>query len=616
MLLVIGIFYKQDIKPQIYDIKTFLSSMEAKTFDLRQKMLVNKKKTSKKIVIIGVDNLSQEYLSRYYGTWPMPRSVYSDIIDYIQTYKPAAVGIDVLFVDSWKKTHKDDIKLANTFAKYDNVYTAMYFDNYTPEQRSPYHLPDHLKASVSIESDNFNPYSSSNFRNILPNIINKTKNIGHINLERDNDGIVRTLPIFWGYPRYRVINHQYKEIQTDYYPNLGLKVLLKYLEKKENLKVRNFIIDKDNNLVIGNRKIPLNTKAEATLNWYGKSSTHTTRTFKFISFKDVFCSMNALKHNQKPSLQKDIFTDKIVLLGFTADGLHDIKTVPVDKVYPALEIYPTFINNVLDNNIIQKNSFASNVLISLLLGIIVCAFVLRIKSTFISLVLSSLVIIGYIWSSIYIMEHYNLWIWVFIPIVTIASSFILAYILKYILKSKDYDYAYKLATTDGLTNLYNHRFFQDQILLNISNCQRYRMQFSLILIDIDNFKKFNDVYGHLSGDAVLKQVANFLKKSVRISDIVFRYGGEEMAIILPNTNNEGANILAQRICDTVALKPFKLIGKTEKNVTISLGVATYPEHGLTPTDLIGYADECLYTAKRNGRNQVGKLNPIESNKSN
>ena len=128
------------------------------------------------------------------------------------------------------------------------------------------------------------------------------------------------------------------------------------------------------------------------------------------------------------------------------------------------------------------------------------------------------------------------------------------------------------------------------------------------MIDIDFFKKFNDKYGHQAGDAVLKHVASTIKSCVRVNDIVCRYGGEEMAVILENTDKKSALITAQKICETIASKKYNLSPDVQVNITISLGVATYPENGNTPSELIEYADKCLYCAKENGRNQVGFFN--------
>ena len=210
----------------------------------------------------------------------------------------------------------------------------------------------------------------------------------------------------------------------------------------------------------------------------------------------------------------------------------------------------------------------------------------------------------YILISYYALRFENLWLELIYPLIFSIAAFTLAYIGKYLVKSRDFEQQYKLATTDGLTELYNHRYFQEQIRMQVEQAKRYSTNFSLIIIDIDFFKKFNDTFGHQSGDAVLRQVAQTLKKNVRSTDIVCRYGGEEMSIILPNTIKDEAFTTAQKICNRVAEKKFKLIGDKETGVTISLGVATFPFDGDTAQKIIEAADKKLYEAKNNGRNQV------------
>ena len=150
--------------------------------------------------------------------------------------------------------------------------------------------------------------------------------------------------------------------------------------------------------------------------------------------------------------------------------------------------------------------------------------------------------------SIFLLAISNIWIDLAYPIFLILVTYTTVYVVKFIRKSEDFEKTYKLATTDGLTELYNHRYFQEQMLALLDTAKRYNSNVSLILIDIDFFKKFNDKFGHQVGDDVLRKIAGILKKSVRASDIVARYGGEEMAIILPNTNLEEAIITANKIC--------------------------------------------------------------------
>ena len=302
------------------------------------------------------------------------------------------------------------------------------------------------------------------------------------------------------------------------------------------------------------------------------------------------------------------FKDKIIILGTTAMTLHDTKSVPIQEgVYPGVEIHATFLNNMLDNNFIKKTDRSQNLPIILSVIILVGAIVMFSSSTIFAVLSTSLFGIAYLFISYYVMELNNLWIPVVMPIIAIMMSFALSFLAKYLIKSRDFEYQYKLATIDGLTELYNHRYFQDTLRNMIEISKRYEQPFSLIITDIDFFKNFNDTYGHQSGDAVLRQVAQTLKKNSRATDIVCRYGGEEMSILLPNTNSEEALFNAERIRKAIEEKTFELNSTTTGKVTISVGVATFPNNAGTPQELIEYADKGLYYAKEHGRNQVKLL---------
>jgi diguanylate cyclase (GGDEF)-like protein len=156
-----------------------------------------------------------------------------------------------------------------------------------------------------------------------------------------------------------------------------------------------------------------------------------------------------------------------------------------------------------------------------------------------------------------------------------------------------------LATTDGLTGVRNHRAFQEKLQEEFRRQQRYGGSFSLLLLDVDSFKKFNDSFGHPAGDEVLKQVATLLKMSARQTDYAARYGGEEFALILPETDEHGALVLAERIRAAIEEAAWE-----KRPVTISVGVSTISREINTPAALIASADEALYTSKARGRNCV------------
>jgi len=285
--------------------------------------------------------------------------------------------------------------------------------------------------------------------------------------------------------------------------------------------------------------------------------------------------------------------------------LHDTKSVPVAKLYPGVEIHATFLNNFLENSFVSKSPIFVNALIVFAMAFITLFIVFASTSTIFATLSTLMVFLGYTFITYYCMFICNLWVPLVLPVTVAVIVFALAYVVKYIIKSRDFEHQYKLATVDGLTDLYNHRYFQETLKQQMEMAKRYGSSVSLIIVDIDFFKKFNDTYGHQAGDAVLRQVAQVLKKNVRTSDVVCRYGGEEMSIILPNTNNAEARVNAERICKAVAVKPFKLNATDESHVTISLGVSTFPQDGEDSKALIETADRGLYRAKENGRNQVG-----------
>lgn len=176
-------------------------------------------------------------------------------------------------------------------------------------------------------------------------------------------------------------------------------------------------------------------------------------------------------------------------------------------------------------------------------------------------------------------------------------------ILKHAAKVKDTNLELtQLATTDGLTKLFNARYIHERLEIEMENS--YRSALSCLLVDIDYFKKINDQYGHPVGDDVLVHVANSLKKSVRKVDLVGRLGGEEFLILLPNTPAHLALMVAERIRSTIESGSIE-VDSQSIHISCSLGVLTYPAEGLTnKQSILKAADEALYLAKNSGRNRA------------
>jgi two-component system, cell cycle response regulator len=173
-----------------------------------------------------------------------------------------------------------------------------------------------------------------------------------------------------------------------------------------------------------------------------------------------------------------------------------------------------------------------------------------------------------------------------------------------------------LSMTDGLTGLYNRRFFDARLGEELQRSQRYQDQLALLIIDLDHFKVLNDEHGHLFGDHVLRETAQLVRASVRAADVCARYGGEELAVILPKTDLQSARVLAERILESVRRTSYRLEaagalqGSAGVRITASIGVASHPSTGIETADaLVGAADEALYRAKREGRDTVRSHEP-------
>ncbi len=579
-LIFILVFVAVIYAGKFYTFGKFIMGVEYKTFDIRQNIILPHKENNNNIIIIAVDDPSYEYITENFGTWPVPRDFWAKIINGLQQANPKFIAFDLLFTKRLGTLENGDLQLIKAVKDNKNVYLSMNFDNYPSLIRKPPVLPENLKINLKngdiIKKSHL--LNFSNCRNAMNELLEVTPNFGFINVTRDDDGIIRYIAPFFYY-------------KNGYYPNLTTLIALKYLNiDPEKIYVKN------NKLVLDKSHIiPLNPDGRAIVNWYGKEGT-----FEHISLWEVD---NAINNNDIDFL-KNKFENKIIYIGTTVTALADIKSTPVSFMYPGVETHATFLNNILDNNFITHFSFKADLIVSVILCFLIGFCILRFESVTYSVLCSIIIVILYLIFTVFVMDFFNVWLGIVLPMLCATVIFIAAYIAKYLLKSKDYEHTYKLAVTDGLTEMYNHRYFQEQMIMNVENVSRYGGNFSLVLIDIDFFKKFNDKHGHQSGDAVLRQVAQTIKKNIRTSDIACRYGGEEMSIILTNTAKEDAKTVAKKVWSAVRERKFELADGSWANVTISVGVACMPDNGSSPQELIEYADKCLYKAKQEGRDQV------------
>jgi two-component system cell cycle response regulator len=187
--------------------------------------------------------------------------------------------------------------------------------------------------------------------------------------------------------------------------------------------------------------------------------------------------------------------------------------------------------------------------------------------------------------------------------IQISSSTVFKFIVSDESEKVFHDELYRMGVMDPVTNIYNKRYFTERLKQEFSLAKRNKTELSLLMIDLDFFKKINDTYGHLAGDFVLGKISEIFSTMTRDEDIVARYGGEEFVAILPGSGEEGAVICAERIREKIAQTSFMFEG-TKINITVSIGVATLDENSLFGSceDFIEVADNCLYRSKKSGRN--------------
>jgi diguanylate cyclase (GGDEF)-like protein len=171
----------------------------------------------------------------------------------------------------------------------------------------------------------------------------------------------------------------------------------------------------------------------------------------------------------------------------------------------------------------------------------------------------------------------------------------------------------ELSVTDDLTHIYNRRHLQTMLQMEWKRAKRFNRNVSLLMVDVDYFKKYNDAYGHLEGDRVLEEIAGLLSDNIREVDTVARYGGEEFSIILTHTSTPEALQVAEKLCQIVSTHSFKETKKMpEGKITVSIGIANFPENAENIEELINHADIALYKAKNLGRNRVVTYESIKS----
>lgn len=506
------------------------------------------------IVIIEIS----DYDIAKIGQWPWPRSWHAAVTKALSDMGAKAIYFDILFAEP--STEKDDLLLEQAVKGSEKVYLPFAF-----------RLPATDMESAYFPLKRFEPY---------------LKGTGAINIFPDIDGVMRRIPLIFGTDR-------------GYQPHVVMKIALDYMgEKIVDVKPSYILLEGPR----GAFKVPTDEKHQLLINWPGRWK----NTFRHYSFMDVLTSYKDIIDGQEPHIKADDIKDSICIIGATAIGLCDIKNVPCEPSYPGLGVMASALDNLLGGKLLYVPPAWVGIVILYLLSILP-AFIMVGEKPFREMIIIMAIAIVYLFTDIVFLKS-NLRLELFTPLFGLSMSALVIGTYDFVRVALERKRFFKMAITDGLTSLYNVAYFKMNVSTEVMFAKADKTKkFSIIMTDVDHFKKFNDTYGHQVGDLVLKSVAATLKNSVRGLDVVARYGGEEMIILLRGTALAQAMDVAEKVRKNVE----NCVVQDEKNtykVTISLGVSDFQPSDDVDT-IIKRADEGLYLAKESGRNRVGKVEP-------
>lgn len=503
------------------------------------------------IIIIEIDD---DNISKM-GRWPWQRQWHGVIIQALKHLGAKQIFFDMIFSET--STEEDDAIFAEAIKQAGNVYLPFTFLQGRAQDFDSALLPIERFAS-------------------------HIKGTGAISAYPDIDGIVRKVPMFYF-------------VGENIHYNMALKLAMDH----SNLRIKQITADC---LVLADPgekeiRIPLIERDRVLINWAGKWKD----AFKHYSFVDVLAGYNSLLKNEAPHIDVEPFKDSICLVAVTALGLFDIKASPLEPQYPGIGVLAMAMRNVIEDDFIKMSppwvKWASVYILALLVAFSILGRNPLRENLLIACVAAIFLITSFLCFKKGIIIDVSL------PMLVLFVNYITISTYSYVRSSIEKQKFFKQANTDGLTGLYNHRYFK---MILKTECLMAESEinkgFCVIMTDIDHFKNFNDNYGHQVGDLVLAGVANTLKSSVRYSDIVARYGGEEMIILLRNASLDDGVILSEKIRKNVEALELPREGGKPYKVTISLGVCCYNVRDSVET-VIERADQALYKAKESGRNQ-------------
>jgi diguanylate cyclase (GGDEF)-like protein len=501
------------------------------------------------------------------GAWPWPRSYHAIIARLLNEWKAAAVVFDLDL--SGPTDPKDDLDLAQAFSRIE----------------TPFYLPVDLKPQrekkfwvhglpVVLDKGEGKRYWVHSMRGFGE----KARAVGHSYLEPDTDGTLRRFDPF---------------ITEGKESHLFLPLRVAFDQMKRPVPSPQ------------EWKLLGDARGKVLIPW----SEAWDRGFTRYSYADLVHSFYAIQKGMRPVIDPGKIAGKICLIGLTAPGTTELKVTPLDIPTPRLGVYAQVLNAALTGNWVRPVPFWGNVFCLLGIGCLAAVLFVMLRGTW-SLVAGLLLALGWFAFCFAVFSKWHLWFYAIYPALLMLCLFIFSAIYVQATTTREKSHLFHLATRDGLTELYVIRHFR--LIMNqiVREASVRKEPLSVILLDIDNFKKINDTYGHPAGDMVLKKTAAIIlafirkRRAFREIDFAARYGGEEFIIMLRKAGlQEAAEIAAERVRRKIEETSFEWEGK-QISVTVSLGVAVRHPGENVPDPMVRRADAALYKAKEAGKNRV------------
>jgi len=506
-----------------------------------------------RVVVIEISDDSVEKI----GRWPWDRTWHATMVKILTDLGAKAVAFDVIFSETSEETK--DAVFAESIRRSGRVYLAEVFEE---SQRAQGH-----KLLTS-----------------LPRFTRDARGMGHINLSPDVDGVMRRMPLFFGGARLPQLS---LALAAD---ELGLDIA------RAEVRPYEAVIPRKTGAPM---RVPLDGQGNLLINWVGNWE----QAFAHYSYIDVIGGYAVLQKGGRPSIPLQSLKGKICYIGTSASGLFDIRPTPLEPSYPAVGVNLTILNNLLENRFIRTLTYGQHLLLLVVLMAVLFR-IMKLSSYMRSAIFTAVLAIGYVVAAFVAFCFFGLWINMIYPLTLILTTYVFITLYNQLSIAIERAKLLKLATRDSLTGLFNIGHFKLLLKAEITTISlRREKALSVIMGDVDNFKKTNDTYGHLTGDMVLREVAACVKANCRALDVAARYGGEEFILMLPGANVDQAFKVAENVRKSIEGKVF-FHEKGDFQTSISIGVTQVSPEDKDMDAIIARADRALYDAKHTGKNRV------------